>query len=182
MRCDVIGDAGQFPDVLRTIATAMPCESCRIDLAQYMRHHPLPPLGTQGGCFAWAYALHDSVSAKIGASRMSLEDAWTHYHNMVHRGTGSGSNSGSRSGSGSCSTCGQTNGNNDDDDNDDDGGGTGTGGVCTDARACAPRVLSALTLTHDRIPVAVVAVVFGVAVAMLITACIVLARRGSTAH
>lgn len=157
-RCDDNRDAAPFPAILRSIAMAMPCGHCRTDLSAYVSNHPPPGAPRVSGCFAWAYALHDSVSAKIGTARMSFADALQHYGEMVIRGT---------NGEPICHHCA---------DNDATIGNDVAASPVY-ARCDAPEP-TAFTLTKDRAPVAAMAVIFGIAVALLAAVCVVIMRRG----
>ena len=80
LACLYSTDTGAVKALVDSYLGTLPCPACRGHFSQVLEQFPFPTDGTQSDIFKWSVVVHNIVSARLGKTQMSVEDAldvWT---------------------------------------------------------------------------------------------------------
>ena len=66
------GNVHIFQRMMTALARAIPCETCKTHLSDYLRQHPIR---NNNNIFQWSVDLHNAVNERLGKDVVSLEEA-----------------------------------------------------------------------------------------------------------
>lgn len=92
--CDTTGDVDTFWSYLLTLSGALPCDSCRKHMKEYLHANPRP----DSNMFEYTVHFHNAVNRRLGKPIVAAEDARVEFSKVCTSTCDGSSSSGDRVG------------------------------------------------------------------------------------